>query len=132
MAKASYNDRAYQSFTANVPADLVGKEGYVVELVAAKRTIQLYTATSGVPPLGVLCNRLEGDTAWNVRLLGRAASVRMVAGGSIAANAQVKAANGGTIVSASGGDKAIGVSIDGTAHVSGDVLEVADSYFTAY
>lgn len=127
-----FNDRAYQSYLAAVPANLVGKEGYLVELVPGTRNIQLYTATGGRPPIGVLFERLEGDTSWNVRMIGRAASVRMVASGNIAANAQVKAANGGTIVQANSADNGIGVSVDGLAHVAGDILEVADSYMTAY
>lgn len=132
MPKAMFNDRAYASFKAAVPANLVGKEGYIVELAPGTSTIQLYTATGGRPPLGVLFERLEGDTAWNVRLFGRAGSCRMVASGNIAANAQVKAANGGTIVSGNQGDSCIGQCIDGVAHVANDIVEVADWSFVGF
>lgn len=132
MPKATYNDRAYQTFPAAVPANLVGKEGYLVELAPGTNTIQLYTATAGRPPIGVLFERLEGDINWNVRKIGAAATVRMIASGNIAAGAQVKAANGGTIVQANSADNAIGVSVDGVAHVANDVLEIADGFFTAY
>lgn len=132
MGRATYNDRAYASYPADVPANLVGKEGYLVELVAGKNTIQLYTATGGVPPIGVLFERLEGGTDWSVRKLGAATSCRMIAGGNIAANSQVKANAGGTVVQANGGDKAIGVLFDGVAHVANDVIEVNDGNWTAY
>ena len=131
MAKANYNDRAYASFVADVPANLLGKEGYVVELVPAKKTIRLYTATAGIPPLGILFQRLEGSNAWSVRMIGRAATVRVVAGGNIAANAQVKASNGGTVIAANQGDAAIGFAVDGIAHVANDIFEIADDLFTA-
>jgi hypothetical protein len=130
--KQTFNDRAYESFPAAVPANLTGKAGYLVELVPGTRTIQLYTATTGRPPVGVLFEVLEGDTTWNVRMIGRAASVRMVAGGNIAANAQVVGQNGGTVGQATSGQQALGVAIDGAAHASGDVIEIADSYMTAY
>jgi hypothetical protein len=128
MSKATYNDRAYASFAAAVPANLVGKEGYLVELVAGAKTIQLYTATGGVPPLGVLMERLEGDTNWSVRLLGTAATFRAVCGGNIAANGQVKANAGGTIVAATAGagNPTIGFLLDGVAHVANDIVEVRD------
>lgn len=132
MSKALYNDRAYESFLAAVPANLVGKAGYLVEFAPGTRTIQLYTATAARPPIGVLFQNLEGDTYWNVRMIGRAASVRMIASGNIAANAQVKGANGGTIVQANTGDNCIGVSVDGAAHVANDIMEVADSYFVGF
>src|SRR5271165_5267339 len=132
MAKAMFNDRAYASFAAAVPANLVGKEGYVVELVPGTRTIQLYTATATRPPLGVLFERLEGDSIWSVRLIGRASTVRVVAGGNIPANGQVQAAAGGTVTSCATNGPAIGVSVDGLAHVANDIFEIADSFFIGY
>lgn len=131
MSKATYNDRAYETFAAAVPANLVGKEGYVVEIIPGTKTIQLYTATAGRPPLWVLFQRLEGGADWSVRKIGAATSVRMVASGNIAANAQVKAVNGGTIVQANQGDTAVGISADNLAHVANDILEVADALFVA-
>ena len=50
--KITSNDSPYQSFPAAVPANLVGMEGYAVELIPGTNTIQLYTATGGVPLLG--------------------------------------------------------------------------------
>lgn len=127
--KISYSDTAYKSFTAAVPANLVGQENSVVELVAGTNTIQLYTAT-GAPPLGFLFQRLEGDTAWNVRLIGKGGTVRAKAGATIAANAYVKAAAGGTVITADSGDKAIGMLIGGVAAATGDVVEVLDGFLT--
>src|SRR5579884_3366689 len=120
MAKATFNDRAYGSFKENVAGALVGKESYLVEFAPGTRNIQLYTATAGRPPIGVIFERLEGSSYYSIRMLGRAASCRMIASGNIAANAQVKGANGGTIVQANTGDNCVGVSADGTAHVAND------------
>ena len=121
------NDSPYQSFNAAVPANLVGKEGYGVEQVSGTNTIQLYTAG---PLIGWLYQRLEGDTAWNVRLAGKGGTVRVVAGGAIgAAPAMVKMLTGGTMVAAATTEKAHGVKIrDVAASASGDFIEIIDRF----
>jgi hypothetical protein len=124
MAKESYVDSAYRAYKAAVPADLIGKEGYIVEQVAGAETIQLYT--SGIP-LGVLHQRLEGGTEWNVRLLGKGGTVKVVAGGAISTPAYVKPDSGGKVVAASSTNLAIGVKTSPTAAAAnGDFIEIVD------
>ena len=132
MAKQTYNDRAYASFKENVAGALVGKEGYIVELAPGTGNIQLYTATAGRPPLGVIFERLEGDNNYSVRLFGCAGSVRCIASGNIPANGQVQAVNGGTVQTVATGNAAIGFLMDGVAHVANDVVEVRDCQQLAY
>ena len=126
--KITYNDSPYQSWAAAVPANLVGKEGYAVELVPGTRTIQLYTGAN--PLLGWLVERLEGDTAWNVRLAGKGGTVRCIAGGAIGqAPAYVKAAAGGLMVAANSADKAHGIKLDDVAASAlNDFIEVQDVF----
>ena len=129
--KITSNDSPYQSFPAAVPANLVGMEGYAVELIPGTNTIQLYTATGGVPLLGWLYERLEGDVNWNVRLCGKGGTVRAIAGaGGLAQSpAYVKAAAGGLMVTANSADKAHGVKITPVgADVQGDVIEIIDAF----
>lgn len=124
MAKQTYVDTAYRSFTAEVPADLVGKEGYVVEVVAGKATIQLYQA--GIP-IGVLQQRLEGSNAWNVHMFGKGGTCRAIAGGAINAPAYVKAAAGGKMVAAASADKCQGVALSPLVAAANDVIELIDN-----
>jgi hypothetical protein len=128
--KTGYTDRGYYSFTAAVAGALEGKEGYLVELVPGTRTIQLYTATAGRSALGTLFQHLEGDdNTWNVRLLGKGGTVRMVASGNIQQGLPVKGANGGTVIQAATGDKAMGVLVGpSAAQVANDIIEVADNF----
>lgn len=131
MPKQTFSDTPYASFLAAVPANLVGLEGYAVEQVPGTQTIQLYTATAGRPLLGFLFERLEGDTAWNVRLAGKGGTVRAVAGdGSIAqAPCYVKAQNGGTMILANSGDLAHGIKISpSVADAQGDIIEINDNF----
>lgn len=131
MAKQTYVDSPYKAFPAAVPANLVGMEGYAVELVPGTNTIQLYTATAGRPLLGWLFERLEGDVNWNVRLCGKGGTVRAIAGdGSIGqAPAYVKAQNGGTMVAANSGDLAHGFKHSpSVADVANDVIEIQDGF----
>ena len=124
MAKQTYVDTPYRSFEANVAADLVGKEGYVVEIVAGSNKIQLYQA--GIP-IGVLQQRLEGSSAWNVRMFGKGGTLRAVAGGAINAPAYVKAAAGGQMVAAAQNDKCHGVAISPLVCAQNDIIEVIDN-----
>lgn len=133
MAKQVYSDSPYKSFPAAVPANLVGMEGYAVELVPGTNTIQLYTATAGRPLLGWLFERLEGDVTWNVRLIGKGGTVRAIAGdGSIGqAPCYVKAQNGGTMVAAVSGNLAHGTKVSpAVADAANDVIEIADGFVT--
>ncbi len=121
----SFTDSPYKQYTAAVPADLVGKEGHIVEQVAGAKTIQLYT--NGLA-IGVLQQELEsGSGRWTVRLLGKGGTVKVKAGGVIATPAQVKAANGGKVVDGGGAGRAIGVKTSPeTNSADGDVIEIID------
>ena len=117
-------DGCYATFEANVPADLVGKEFYYVELVGGTRKIQLYT--NGVA-IGVLETRLQGGKDWTVRLLGGGGSYKVKASGAIAHLADLKAANGGTAVDQGGAGRALGYLISPVAGaVADDICEVLD------
>lgn len=117
-------DGCRATFEANVPADLVGKEYYYVELVAASRKIQL--ATSGVA-IGVLENKLEGTNDWTVRLLGSGGTYKVKCGGAIAHLADVKAASGGKAVDQAGSGRALGYLISPVGGaVDGDIAEILD------
>ena len=135
MAKQTYVDSPYKSFPAAVPANLVGLEGYAVEIVPGTNTIQLYTATAGRPLLGWLFERLEGDTAWNVRLAGKGGTVRAIAGdGSIGqAPCWVKAQAGGTMIACNNGGNAHGIKHSPlVADAANDVIEIQDVFAVAY
>jgi hypothetical protein len=114
--------------TANVAADLAGKEGYVVEQVAASDKVQLYT--NGIP-YAVLGERIQGGSQWNAYLIGGGGIVPCVAGGAINSPAYVKPANGGKIVAAAQGNLAIGTKRDpSTAAADGDVVGVDLAFIT--
>ena len=135
MAKQTYVDSPYKSFAAAVPANLVGLEGYAVELVPGTQTIQLYTATGGRPLLGWLFERLEGDVTWNVRLAGKGGTVRAIAGDGTIGQAPcwVKAVAGGTMSAAGNGQNAHGIKHSpAVADAQGDVIEIQDIFAVAY
>lgn len=120
----TFTDGPYRTYKAAVAADLIGKEGYVVEQVAAAETIQLYT--NGIP-LGVLHQRQEGSDQWTVRLLGKGGTVKVVAGGAINTPAYVKPSNGGKVAAAASADLAIGVKTSPVAAAAAnDVIEIVD------
>lgn len=109
---------------AVTPADLVGKEGYLVELTNARK-IQLLTA-NGVA-IGVLDQKLEGDdTTWNVRLLGKGGTVKVKAGGVIAGGARVKGTNGGKVVTNGGYGRCVGTKLTAGNSADNDVIEIDD------
>jgi hypothetical protein len=91
--------------TAEVAADLAGKEGHVVEQVAGKRTVQLYT--NGIP-YAVLGERIQGSDQWSAYPINGGGIVPCVAGGVINTPAYVKPQNGGKVVAAASGNLAIG------------------------
>jgi hypothetical protein len=117
MPLAFYTELPQFSFEANVPANLVGKEGWPVEMVsAATQKIQLLNA--GIY-LGTLHERLEGDVAWRVNLRG---PIRKgVANGAINAPAYVKQAASG-LVAANSADKAHGIAISPAVIAAGDII----------
>ena len=113
MALRSYTEFPKESFTAAVPANLVGKNGYPVEILAIgsqATTIQLLNA--GIY-IGVLHENLEGSAAWLVHTRGPirkgvAAQAMNVAGG---APIYVKQSGNG-LVPANSGDKVCGLLLD--------------------
>lgn len=124
MGHETFVDSPYRAYKAAVAAALIGKENYVVEQAAAAETIQLFT--SGIP-LGVLRERLEGSDHWNVRLLGKGGTVKVIASGAINTPAYVKAESGGKVIAASSTNLAIGVKTSpAAAAAAGDVIEIVD------
>ena len=108
--------------TANVAADLAGKEGYVVEQIAGSEKVQLYT--NGIP-YAVLGERIQGSDQWNAYPINNGGRVPCIAGGAINTPAYVKVANGGKIVAADSLDNAIGVKRYPTAAAAAnDVIAV--------
>lgn len=121
----TYIDGAYATFEANVPADLVGKEYYFVEVVGGTRKIQLYT--NGVA-IGVLYNRLEGGKDWTVRLLGGGGTYKVKAGGVINHMAAIKADNGGEAIAQGGAGRITGYLLSPVAGAAADdICEVLDA-----
>lgn len=92
--------------TANVPADLAGKEYYVVEQVAASEKVQLYT--NGLP-YAVLVERLQGGGDWSAALINAGGICPVVTDGAIVCGVMVKAANGGKATTAASGNLAMGI-----------------------
>lgn len=114
--------------TAAVAADLANKEGYVVEQVAAAKTVQLYT--NGIP-YAVLISRLQGGAQWRAALIGGGGICPCIAGGAINSPAYVKPANGGKVVAAAQGNLAIGTKRDpAAAAADGDVIGVDLAFVT--
>ena len=109
----TYTEFPKESFTAAVPANLVGKNGYPVEILAigsSTTTIQILNA--GIY-IGVLFENLEGSNAWLVHTRGPirkgvAAQAMNVTGG---APIYVKQSGTG-LVPANSGDKACGLLMD--------------------
>lgn len=108
--------------TANVAADLANKEGYVIEQIAASKKVQLFT--TGIE-YAILGERIQGSDQWYAYLIGGGGIAPCVTSGAINSPGYVKAANGGTIVAASSGNRCIGVKrVPETAAASGDVVGV--------
>lgn len=122
MGQETFNDGPYRTFEADVPGDLAGKENYLVELTATG-TIQLFT--SGVA-IGVLHQRLEGGADWNVRLLGKGGTVKVIANGAITAAGRVKGESGGKVVALGASGRSIGSLISPDTAAAGDVCEIID------
>jgi hypothetical protein len=107
---------------ANVVADLAGKEGFVVEQVAASKKVQLFT--NGIP-FAVLKERLQGAGDWSAYEVQGGGLVPCVAGGAINSPDYVKPANGGKLVAATTGNLACGVKRSPvTAAADGDIILV--------
>ena len=123
----TFIDGAYRAFEPVTLADLVGKEGYMVELTSAGK-IQLYSGSSGVLPIGVLSQTMGPSGGWwTVRLLGKGGTVRMIASGAITIGTAVRVASGGLMAAASGAGMNQGVLVgDITPSASGDWIEVLD------
>lgn len=117
MSKQYITEFPKDSFPANVTANLVGMEGYPVEMVDADtRKIQLLA--SGIY-LGVLFERLEGSAAWLVHTRGPVR--KAVAGGAINAPAYVKMGTTG-LVAASSADKAHGIALGPKTIATNDIV----------
>lgn len=120
----SYVDGPYRSFTEETAGQLTSKEGYLVQLTSAKNTVQLLTT---LPAIGVMHGKLQGANDVNIRLLGKGGTVKVVQGAAIAVGAKVMGASGGKVVTATAGNRAIGIKVGPAANGSdGDVIEIVD------
>lgn len=117
MSKQYITEFPKDSFPANVAADLVGKEGYPVELVDAD-TRKIQILASGIY-IGVLFERLEGSSAWLVHTRGPVR--KAVAASGINAPAYVKMTSTG-LAAASSADKAHGIAIGPKTIAAGDMV----------
>lgn len=126
----SITEGPYRPFQETTPGALNNKEYFVVELGAPKDSAQLFTATSGVPAIGVLpdtAKRAPDDTTVSVRLLGKGGTLKVKASGVINKGDRVKAVSGGTVVATTTtGDRTIGIKFTQGACASGDVIEIYD------
>src|SRR5690625_5009764 len=124
MGKITFNDGPYKTFVAHTPADLIGKEDHLVEM-RSDGTIQLLA--SGIA-IGVLHQHLEGDDgAWNVRLLGKGGTVRVIQDGAIAPGTLAKGKAGGRVEAIGASGRSIGIKVDpADAGAANDVIEIVD------
>lgn len=117
MSKSFYTEWPKHSFVENVPAALVGKENYPVELVDADtQKIQLLNA--GIH-IGTISERLEGSSAYLVHTRGPIR--KCIAQSAINAPAYVKMVNGG-LAPANSGDKCHGIAISPKTIAVGDIV----------
>lgn len=105
MLKITAEGCTLVTVTANVLADLAGKEGYIVEQVANSDKVQLYT--NGIP-YAVLVERLQGSDQWSAALINGGGTVGCIQDGATAVPAYVKPANGGKVTAAASGNLALG------------------------
>jgi hypothetical protein len=117
MSKQFYTEFPKHSFTENVAAALVGKEGYPVELVDAD-TQKIQILNAGIY-LGVIFERLEGSGSYLVHTRGPIR--KAIAGYAINAPAYVKMTATG-LQAAAQNDKACGVAISPKAIAVGDIV----------
>jgi hypothetical protein len=111
MALRTFTEFPKDSFTAAVPANLIGKEGWPVEILAttaSATTIQILNA--GIY-IGVLRERLEGSVAWLVDTRGpirKGVAAQAMALGGAGTPIYVKQSATG-LVPANSADKACGL-----------------------
>jgi hypothetical protein len=117
MSKQYITEFPKQSFTENVAAALVGKEGYPVELVDAD-TQKIQILASGIY-LGVIFERLEGSGSYLVHTRG---PIRKgIAASAINAPAYVKQSATG-LAAANSADKCCGIAIGPKTIAAGDIV----------
>lgn len=117
MSKQFYTEFPKHSFSENVAAALVGKEGFPVELVDADtQKIQILAAGIWV---GVIFERLEGSSSYLVHTRGPIR--KAIAGGVINAPAYVKMGATG-LVAANSADKCCGIAISPKTIAANDIV----------
>jgi len=113
MALRSYTEFPKESFTAAVPANLVGKNGYPVEIVSigqSATTIQILNAGIYV---GVLAENLEGSAAWLVHTRGPIRKGVAAQAMNVTNSTPIYVKQSGTgLVPANSGDKVCGLLMD--------------------
>lgn len=117
MSKAIYTEFPKHSFTENVAAALVGKEGFPVELVDAD-TQKIQILAAGIY-IGVIFERLEGSSSYMVHTRGPIR--KAIASGAINAPAYVKMTATG-LAAANSADKICGIAISPKAIAQNDIV----------
>jgi len=133
MAKTTYTDNSYRTFVEQVAAALDGKEDYLVALGSNDDAVQLAGSSLAI---GVIQSKLQpGDTAVNVRLLGKGGTVRMIQSAAIAKGTRVIAdtSNSGQVKAlpgTSGTYRVLGIKLSAGNGAANDVIEVLDAIET--
>jgi len=123
----TFTDSPYKAFSAEVTADLAGKQNYVVEIVPGKETIRLATAATTLP-IGTIFNQLPNSNQFTVRLFGKGGTMKVIAGGVINTPDQVVPLAGGKVGAGATGNRTVGIKIaPGAASADGDVIEIIDA-----
>jgi hypothetical protein len=124
----SYVDNAYRTFSEEVAGALTGKEGWALEL-SNNGNVQLFNAGKCI---GWMFSKLQGSNDINVRLAGKGGTVKVIAGGAVAINANVKPAAGGKMITAATGNRSLGIKISpAVASADLDFMEILDAIETA-
>lgn len=122
MLKITAENAARITVTADVIANLVGKEALIVEQVAGSLKVQLYT--NGIP-YAVLGERIQDSGQWFAYPINSSGIVPCIAGGAINTPAYVKVQAGGKVIAASSGNQCVGTKRNPVAaSADGDVIGV--------
>lgn len=104
---------------------LDGKEDLLVSMNTAGKVVLF---DGSLPAIGVFVSRLQpGSPAINIRLLGKAGTVRMVQNVAINPGVRLVGVNAnGRVGIAATGNRSVGIKVSDFAGAAGDVIEVCD------
>ena len=123
--KITITDGPYVTFTEAVAGALDNKEDH---LVALDNTGKLVLFTGSAPAIGVMVGKLQaGQSAVQVRLLGKGGTVRVIQNAAITPGARVMAVNANArVVTIGAAARSLGFKLTDSAGAAGDVIEIAD------